>query len=107
MIHSNFFVLTFSVMFGLTLGFQYESQKCCKKMFLKNEVIIFALLTFFRLEQEYTALIKYVQLNKEHDNDWFVLESNNDGTRWFGKCWHIHNFHKYEFTLQFDVRSSL
>jgi ufm1-conjugating enzyme 1 len=42
-------------------------------------------------------------LNKEHDNDWFLLESNDDGTRWFGKCWYIHNFHKYEFALQFDI----
>ena len=27
--------------------------------------------------------------------------------RWFGKCWHIHNMLKYEFDIEFDVRSSV
>ena len=40
-----------------------------------------------RLKEEYLALIKYVENNKEADNDWFRLESNKEGTRWFGKCW--------------------
>ena len=25
------------------------------------------------------------------------------GTRWFGKCWHIHDLKKYEFDVEFDV----
>lgn len=41
--------------------------------------------------------------NKESDNDWFRLESNKEGTKWFGKCWYIHNFSKYEFEIEFDV----
>ena len=41
--------------------------------------------------------------NKDSDNDWFRLESNKDGTRWFGKCWYIHNLLKYEFNVEFDV----
>ena len=41
--------------------------------------------------------------NKEADNDWFRLESNKDGTRWFGKCWYMHNLLKYEFNVEFDV----
>lgn len=41
--------------------------------------------------------------NKETDNDWFRLESNSDGTRWFGKCWYIHELIKYEFDIEFDV----
>eukprot|EP01123_Difflugia_compressa_P008651 TRINITY_DN2634_c0_g1_i1.p1 TRINITY_DN2634_c0_g1~~TRINITY_DN2634_c0_g1_i1.p1 ORF type:complete len:164 (-),score=22.22 TRINITY_DN2634_c0_g1_i1:118-609(-) len=56
-----------------------------------------------RLAQEYASLIKYVQINKESDNDWFQIESNSDGTRWFGKCWFIHEYVKYEFDVQFDI----
>lgn len=46
---------------------------------------------------------QYVQNNKEADCDWFRLESNKDGTRWFGKCWYIHDLLKYEFDVEFDV----
>merc|ERR1711973_325537 len=56
-----------------------------------------------RLKEEYMALIKYVQNNKDADNDWFRLESNKEGTRWFGKCWYIHEMLKYEFDVEFDV----
>lgn len=49
---------------------------------------------------------QYVQNNKAADNDWFRLESNKDGTRWFGKCWFIHNLLKYEFDVEFDVSIS-
>lgn len=48
-------------------------------------------------------LFQYVNNNKESDNDWFRLESNKDGTRWFGKCWYIHELLKYEFDIEFDV----
>lgn len=82
-----------------------------------------------RLKEEYQALIKvrsrnealmnqewnvifilivscwqYVQNNKDSGNDWFRLESNKDGTKWFGKCWCMHNMLKYEFNVEFDVR---
>ncbi|CAL1545502.1 unnamed protein product, partial [Lymnaea stagnalis] len=56
-----------------------------------------------RLKEEYQALIQYVQNNKESDNDWFRLESNKEGTRWFGKCWYIHELLKYEFDVEFDI----
>mmetsp|Transcript_26095 Transcript_26095/g.36729 ORF Transcript_26095/g.36729 Transcript_26095/m.36729 type:complete len:184 (-) Transcript_26095:1860-2411(-) len=56
-----------------------------------------------RLKEEYIALIKYVQINKEADNDWFYLESNKSGTRWTGKCWYISNFRKYTFDLEFEI----
>uniref|UniRef100_A0A674IX10 Ubiquitin-fold modifier-conjugating enzyme 1 n=1 Tax=Terrapene triunguis TaxID=2587831 RepID=A0A674IX10_9SAUR len=56
-----------------------------------------------RLKEEYQALIKYVENNKNADNDWFRLESNKEGTRWFGKCWYIHDLLKYEFALEFDI----
>nr|XP_012145555.1 PREDICTED: ubiquitin-fold modifier-conjugating enzyme 1 isoform X2 [Megachile rotundata] len=56
-----------------------------------------------RLKEEYQALIKYVKNNKDSDNDWFRLESNKEGTRWFGKCWYIHNLLKYEFEIEFDI----
>ncbi|XP_062453891.1 ubiquitin-fold modifier-conjugating enzyme 1 [Rhea pennata] len=56
-----------------------------------------------RLKEEYQALIKYVENNKNADNDWFRLESNKEGTRWFGKCWYIHDLLKYEFAIEFDI----
>jgi len=56
-----------------------------------------------RLKEEFQALIKYVETNKQQDNDWFRLESNKEGTRWFGKCWYIHDLLKYEFDVEFDI----
>ncbi|OQR79915.1 ubiquitin-fold modifier-conjugating enzyme 1-like [Tropilaelaps mercedesae] len=56
-----------------------------------------------RLKEEYQCLIKYVENNKQNDNDWFRLESNKDGTRWFGKCWYVHEFLRYEFGVEFDI----
>lgn len=47
--------------------------------------------------------LEYVENNKNADNDWFRLESNKEGTRWFGKCWYIHDFLKYEFDIEFEV----
>eukprot|EP00795_Rhopilema_esculentum_P016473 gene16473-7889_t len=57
-----------------------------------------------RLKEEYQSLIKYVSNNKEQDNDWFRLESNKEGTRWWGKCWYMSNLLKYEFAIEFDDR---
>ena len=34
-----------------------------------------------RLKEEYIALIKYIELNKSEDNDWFKIESNKEGTK--------------------------
>lgn len=34
-----------------------------------------------RLKEEYKALIAYVKLNKENDNDWFTIKSNKSGTK--------------------------
>eukprot|EP00727_Mastigamoeba_balamuthi_P003470 m51a1_g1312 putative ubiquitin-fold modifier-conjugating enzyme 1 (160) ;mRNA; r:217248-218129 len=56
-----------------------------------------------RLREEYTSIIKYVQLNKEAGDDWFTLEANKEGTRWHGRCWFMHNFSKYEFALEFEI----
>ncbi|XP_056675060.1 ubiquitin-fold modifier-conjugating enzyme 1 isoform X2 [Monodelphis domestica] len=47
--------------------------------------------------------VQYVENNKKADNDWFRLESNKEGTRWFGKCWYIQDLLKYEFDLEFDI----
>ncbi|XP_014817366.1 PREDICTED: ubiquitin-fold modifier-conjugating enzyme 1 [Calidris pugnax] len=55
-----------------------------------------------RLKEEYRALIQYVENNKRADNDWFRLESNAEGTRWFGRCWYIHELLKYEFGIEFE-----
>jgi len=51
-------------------------------------------------------MLKYVENNKTADIDWFRLESNKEGTRWFGKCWYIHELLKYEFDVEFDVSLS-
>mmetsp|Transcript_35871 Transcript_35871/g.81708 ORF Transcript_35871/g.81708 Transcript_35871/m.81708 type:complete len:162 (+) Transcript_35871:70-555(+) len=56
-----------------------------------------------RLKEEMMGLIKYVQVNKESDQDWFTVESNPAGTTWTGKCWYFHNQIKYEFDMRFDI----
>ena len=56
-----------------------------------------------RLKEEYQALIKYIQINKQNDNDWFTVKSNKVGTRWEGKCWYYHDSLKYEFDYEFDI----
>lgn len=56
-----------------------------------------------RLKEEYMSLITYVEANKASDNHWFTLESNAQGTSWFGKCWHYYKNNKYEFEVTFDL----
>eukprot|EP00124_Ichthyophonus_hoferi_P004941 Ihof_evm3s619 gene=Ihof_evmTU3s619 len=56
-----------------------------------------------RLKEEYEALIKYIQMNKMADSDWFRVSSNEKGTRWFGTCWHVHDMIKYEFEVEFEI----
>ena len=52
-----------------------------------------------RLKEEYNSLIAFINNNKANDTDWFRLESNAEGTRWFGKCWFYHKMIKYLFIL--------
>ncbi|XP_023246476.1 arginine-hydroxylase NDUFAF5, mitochondrial [Copidosoma floridanum] len=54
-------------------------------------------------DQVQILLVEYVENNKKADNDWFRLQSNEQGTKWFGKCWYIHNLLKYEFEIEFDI----
>jgi ufm1-conjugating enzyme 1 len=56
-----------------------------------------------RLKEEYAALIKYIQINKGSDNDWFTIESNKDGTQWSGKCWYFYGGVRYEFELEIEI----
>ncbi|XP_015784915.1 ubiquitin-fold modifier-conjugating enzyme 1 [Tetranychus urticae] len=56
-----------------------------------------------RLKEELQALIEYVKQVRQNENDWFRLEHNKDGTKWFGKCWYIHELLKYEFEIEFDI----
>ena len=56
-----------------------------------------------RLREEYTALIKYVELMKSTNSEWFTVEADRTGTRWHGKCWYVHNFTRYEFDLEFEI----
>ncbi|RMZ57457.1 hypothetical protein APUTEX25_004291, partial [Auxenochlorella protothecoides] len=56
------------------------------------------------LTQEIQALIKYIEINKRGDLDWFTIKpTNKEGTHWQGKCWYIHELVKYEFNFQFDI----
>lgn len=56
-----------------------------------------------RLKEEYESLITFVENNKASDNHWFQLESNAQGTRWYGKCWQFYKNSKYEFDMEFDL----
>jgi len=56
-----------------------------------------------RLMEEYTCLIQYVEANKDNDNDWFELSSDDKGLKWTGKCWHYENLLKYEFAVEFEL----
>ena len=57
--------------------------------------------------QEYTALIKYIQMGKENDTDWFQIESNKEGTVWTGKVWYVYEMKKYEVSKSAVYPSSL
>ena len=59
-----------------------------------------------RLKEEYTSLIKYISRCKEKGNDWFKIESNPDGKKWNGKCWHMQDYTKYEFSFEFSIPSA-
>merc|ERR1711935_760511 len=59
-----------------------------------------------RLKEEIAALIAYVNVCTETDNQWFHLEPSEDGLRWWDKVWIYHNMLKYEFDIEFDVRAS-
>ena len=41
-------------------------------------------------------MIKYIQIGKENDTDWFQIESNKEGTVWTGKVWYVYEMKKYE-----------
>ena len=56
-----------------------------------------------RQKEEFVALVEYMKIIKEDDNDWFFIEPNEDCTKWKGKCWYFYNYQKYEFTLQFEI----
>jgi len=56
-----------------------------------------------RLKEELSALIQYVKISKDADNDWFHIECNKTGTRWTGRCWYYYEQVRYEFELCFDI----
>ena len=56
------------------------------------------------ISQELQALIKYIEINKAGDMDWFTIKpTNKEGTHWEGTCWYIHELVKYEFKFQVRV----
>jgi ufm1-conjugating enzyme 1 len=55
--------------------------------------------------QELQVLIKYIEVNKATDTDWFTIRpASKEGTRWEGKCWYVHELIKYEFDFQASRR---
>ncbi len=57
-----------------------------------------------RLGQELKSLIKYVEMCKLADTEWFRLQpENKTGTKWTGTCWYVHEMKKYEFKLEFEL----
>jgi ufm1-conjugating enzyme 1 len=36
-----------------------------------------------RLKEEYNSLIKFVASNQESGDDWFNIQSNNEGTKFY------------------------
>ena len=54
--------------------------------------------------QELTALVQYIQKNKEDDMDWFKLKpKDKDGVCWSGWCWAVHELVKYEMPFEFEL----
>ena len=78
---------------------------------INNLSVMFnAILRFNRPPSRSTSsrlYFQYIHNNKEADNDWLRIQSNKEGTRWFGKCWYIQDYKKYEFELEFDVSLTL
>ena len=62
----------------------------------------YSLISFTKLHLALLC-VQYVEMNKAQENDWFRLESNKEGTRWFGKCWYVQDMLKYQFDVEFDV----
>lgn len=56
-----------------------------------------------RLREEYSALITYIEINQNDDNEWFSVEPDDSGIKWKGKCWYIYELIKYEFDLEFEI----
>lgn len=56
-----------------------------------------------RLREELGALIEYVKTNKQNDSDWVEIQSNADGTKWHGQCWHVHAHERYQFAFEFEI----
>ncbi|CDR95685.1 Ufm1-conjugating enzyme 1, putative [Babesia bigemina] len=56
-----------------------------------------------RLNEEFAALIHYVEENKANDTEWFQIDCDDQGTKWFGECWHVHKMKTYRFRLEINI----
>jgi ufm1-conjugating enzyme 1 len=56
-----------------------------------------------RLREEYCALITYIEINVNDDNEWFNVEPDETGIQWKGKCWYFYENIRYEFDLEFEI----
>ncbi|GAB1285701.1 Ubiquitin-fold modifier-conjugating enzyme 1 [Apodemus speciosus] len=89
--------------FRLTAADHDLPQAVTEAWFCQLQIISAAIMSFRMLGAFQRVHKDYVENNKNSDNDWFRLESNKEGTRWFGKCWYIHDFLKYEFDIEFEI----
>jgi hypothetical protein len=54
----------------------------------------------------YVLVIAFLSAALEALPTIFMLPTSclfQEGTRWFGKCWHYHEQLKYEFDVEFDI----
>lgn len=49
------------------------------------------------------ALLEYVEKLKASEEDFFTIESDDLGTKWFGKCWIFHFHQKREFAFEIEI----
>ncbi|KAH7825644.1 putative UFC1, UFM1-specific E2 conjugating enzyme [Monocercomonoides exilis] len=59
-----------------------------------------------RLKEEYKSIIAFIKSNQESGDDWFSIESSDDGLHWFGTCSHVYQHLTYEFKFEFDIPTS-
>lgn len=50
---------------------------------------------------------KLLEYNKENACDWFSVESDDEGVNWWGKCWVVVDYKKYEFDFKLEVSKHL
>ncbi|CAG9460977.1 unnamed protein product [Pedinophyceae sp. YPF-701] len=57
-----------------------------------------------RLKEELAAMIQYIKMNKAKDEHWFTVDPPlENGAKWSGTCWMMHEYQRYEFRWQLEL----